>query len=277
MKRLVAAVLAVAGVLAAAAPPLAIVKPIISDQDGGAPWPADFAHSPGETMFFSFMIEGYTPSSAQKVNLTYKMDVFDPRGVHLVEPITGEIEDTLAPEDKDWKPIVRQQIIIPPLAGSGTYKIAIAVSDVIARKTATLDVPFVVHGHDVALSDTLVIRNIHFFRGENDVEPLLKPSYRPGDAIWVRFDMIGFKYGPGNAIDVSYDVSILAPGGKVMYSRPQANSDRSQSFYPKRYVPAAMSVSTKPDTRPGDYTIVLTAHDGVGHQTWEARQSFTIE
>ena len=70
---------------------------------------------------------------------------------------------------------------------------------------------------------------------------------------------------------------MLAPSGKVLYSQPQAGSDRSQSFYPKRYVPAVFSLATKPDTRPGEYTVAITAHDGVGNQTFEARQSFTIE
>jgi hypothetical protein len=89
--------------------------------------------------------------------------------------------------------------------------------------------------------------------------------------------MIGFKYGETNSIDVSYDVAVLAPSGKTIYTQPQAGADRSQSFYPKRYVPAVFSLATKPDTRPGEYTLLVTAHDGVGSQTAEARQSFTIE
>jgi hypothetical protein len=70
---------------------------------------------------------------------------------------------------------------------------------------------------------------------------------------------------------------VLAPSGKVLYSQPQADSEHSQSFYPKRFVPAVMSLVTKPNTHPGEYVVVLTAHDGVGNQTSEARQGFTIE
>jgi hypothetical protein len=260
-----------------AATPLAVVKPTVSDRDGGAAVPGSFVHDPGETMFFSFQVDGFTASSAERVHLTYKMDALDPHGVHLMEPVAAEIEETLAPEDKNWKPTVRQEIVIPPLAGSGTYKIAIAVTDLIGKATATTEVPFEVHGRRVDPSDTLVIRNIRFLRGEEDKQALSKAAYRPGDAVWARFDIIGFKFGEANAIDVSYDVAVLASNGKVLYSQPQAGSDRSQSFYPKRYVPAVFSLATKPNTHAGEYTVAITAHDGVGNQTFEARQSFTIE
>lgn len=272
---LLAAVLACG--LSGATAPLAVVRAGISDRDGGALLPASFPHDPGETMFFSFLVDGYSASSVDRVHLSYKIAACDPHGVSIIEPVAAEIEETLAPEDKNWKPTVRQEIAIPPLAGSGTYKITVSVTDLISKTTTTQDVPFEVRGRQVDPSDTLVIRNIHFYRSEDDRQALAKPAYRPGDTVWARFDMIGFKYGEGNAIDVSYDVAVLAPSGKVLYSQPQADSEHSQSFYPKRYVPAVMSLVTKSNTHPGEYVVVLTAHDGVGKQTYEARKSFAIE
>jgi hypothetical protein len=260
-----------------AAAPLAVVGTMVSDRDGGAALPGSFTHDPGETMFFSFQVDGFTPSSGSRVHLSYKLDAFDPHGVRIMEPVAAEIEETLAPEDKNWKPTVRQEIPIPPLADSGTYKIAISVTDVVGKATAAKEVPFEVHGRRVDPSDTLVIRNIRFYRGEDDSKALSKAAYRPGDAVWARFDIIGYKFGDANSIDVGYDVAVLAPNGKVLYTQPQAGSDKSQSFYPKRYVPAVFSLATKRDTRPGEYTLLLTAHDGLGSQTFEARQSFTIE
>jgi hypothetical protein len=265
------------GSLLAATVPLAVVRPMVSDREGGAAVPSSSTHYPGETMFFSFQVDGFTASSADRVHLSYKIDAFDSHGVRLMEPASAEIEETLAPEDKNWKPTVRQEIVIPPLADSGNYKIAISVTDLISKATATSEVPFVVRGRRVDPSDTLVIRNMRFYRGEDDKEALSKAAYRPGDQVWARFDIVGYKFGDGNAIDVSYDVSVLSPAGKVLYTQEQAGADRSQSFYPKRYVPAVFSLATKRDTRPGEYTVSVTAHDGVGNQTFEARQSFTIE
>ena len=266
-----------ASALWGAAVPLAVVRPVVSDRDGGASLPGSFAHDPGETMFFSFQVDGFTASSVQRVHLNYKLDALDPQGVRLMETVAAEIEETLAPEDKNWKPTVRHEILIPPLAQPGAYKIVISVTDLISNSTATKEVPFTVRGRKVEPSDTLVIRNIRFLRAEDDREALSKAAYRRGDAVWARFDMIGFKYGEANSIDVSYDVAVLAPSGKVIYTQPQAGEDRSQSFYPKRYLPAVFNLVTKADTRPGEYTLSITAHDGVGHQTYEARQSFTIE
>ncbi len=263
--------------LCAATAPLAIVRPTVSDRDGGAAVPGSYVHDPGETMFFSFQVDGFTASSADRVHLSYKLDALDPHGVRLMETVAAEVEETLAPEDKSWKPTVHQEIVIPPLAGSGTYTIAISVNDLVAKATATKEVPFEVHGRRVDPSDTLVVRNIRFYRGEDDREALPKAAYRRGEAVWVRFDIIGFKYGDGNAIDVGYSVSVLAPSGKAVYTQPEAGADKSESFYPKRYVPAVFSLATKPDTRPGDYTVAITARDGVGKQTFEARQGFTIE
>src|SRR5208283_6046679 len=99
----------------------------------------------------------------------------DPHGVRIVEPIAAEIEETLAAEDKNWKPPVRQEIVVPPLADSGTYKIAISVTDVIGNNTtAAKEVPFEVRGRRVDPSDSLVVRNIRFYRGEDDKEALSK-------------------------------------------------------------------------------------------------------
>ena len=151
------------------------------------------------------------------------------------------------------------------------------MNDLVAKATAAKEVTFEVHGRRVDPSDTLVIRNIRFYRGEDDREALPKAAYRRGEAVWVRFDIIGFKYGDGNAIEVGYSVSVLAPSGKAVYTQPEAGADKSESFYPKRYVPAVFSLATKSDTRPGDYTVSITARDGVGKQTFEARQGFTIE
>jgi hypothetical protein len=269
--------LAMASLAGAAPVQLSIVNPRIAQSEGGEALPAGFAHVPGEIIFFSCQVEGYKATSADKIRLSYKLEAFDSQGVRIIEPVASQIEETLAPQDKNWKPLIHQEIAIPPLADSGTYRIAVSVTDEVAKATASKDVTFEVRGHPVDPSATLTIRNFHFYRDEQSTEPLKKPAYRPGDAIWARFDIIGFKYGQGNAIDVSFDVAVTSPSGKVIYTHPDADIDKSQSFYPKRYVPGSMSLETKRDTRPGEYGVVITAHDNVGKQTFEARQTFAIE
>lgn len=273
--------LALASAAYCATAPLAIIKPVISDMEDGPSVAPSFAFVPGQFLFLSFHIGGFKASEEQKIHLSYRTDVFDPKGVRLIETMADKVDTTLAPEDKNWKPIVRQQFLIPPIAPSGSYKITVQVRDDLANgATVTQEIPFEVRGREVAPSDTLAIRNFHFYRGEEDRDPLSIAAYRPGDTLWARFDIVGYKFGPGNGVDVDYVVSVLASSGKVLFKqdKPDENAiERSSSFYPKAYVPGSMNLSLQSNIRPGQYTVVLSARDHVGNQSCEAKADFTIE
>ena len=259
-----------------AAEPLEVLRPTISQSDGGTPMPAGFAHAPGEVLFFTFEVGGCTKNSEEKVRMSYTVDVLDPAGVRIMEPVTNEVTAELTPQDKDWKPKVRMEIPLPPLAGSGTYKVNIAVRDENAKTSATKSIGFAVAGHEVEPSGTLVVRNFRFFRAEDDVQALPKPVYRPGDPVWARFDITGYKFGKGNAVDVTYGIAVLA-GEKVLWSQNDAAMERSDSFYPKRYVPGAMSINLQSNIRPGEYSIAVRVTDAVGGQSFEGKYNFSVE
>jgi hypothetical protein len=265
-----------AAVLLNAADPLQVLQPVISQSDGGTPVPPGFAHAPGEVLFFTFQVGGYAKNSEEKVKLSYTVKATDPAGVLILEPVQNQIVAELTPHDKEWKPKVRMEIPIPPLAGSGTYQLSIDVRDENAQASAAKSISFAVAGHEVEPSPTLVIRNFRFYRAEDDLQALPKPVYRPGDPVWARFDIIGYKFGTGNAVDVSYGIAVLA-GEKVLWSQNDAAVERSQSFYPKRYVPGAMSINLQPNISPGEYTIAVRAKDGVGSQECESKYTFTVE
>jgi len=260
-----------------AAPALQIVRPIVSQMDGGEADPPGFDHVPGEVLFFSCRIAGYAKSSEAKVRLAYSVQPFDPQGVPLVEIYKNEISEELSVQDKDWLPKIATEIGIPPLVGSGTYKIVVKVEDLIARTSAELAVPVQVRGHEVEPSDTLAVRNFRFFRSEEDNVPLSKPAYKPGDGVWAKFDVTGYKYGDKNKVDVSYVTSVIAPSGKVLWTQPEPAAERSESFYPKRYVPASMGINLTPTIRPGEYTIAVQVKDATGDQTCETKYTFTVE
>ncbi len=260
-----------------AAGPLAIVRMSVQQSEGGPPLPPRFTHIPGEVIFFSFQVEGYRVSPQSRISLDTKMEAFDPHGVPIAPPMTSKVEAELTPEDKEWRPKVQHDLAIPPLAPSGDYRIAVSVTDNLVKATASKEFAFEVRGHDVEPSPTLTIRNFHFYRGEEDQEPLAKPVYRPGDPVWMRFDIAGYKLGPSNAVDVSYGIALIAASGNVLWSNPQAAVEQSRSFYPKPYVPASGSISLGKDIRPGDYTIVVNCQDSIGNQHYEMKQNFTVE
>ena len=261
----------------AAAPALQIVKPILSQMDGGAPDPSGFEHIPGEVVFFSCRIAGYTKSENEKVQLRYSVQAFDPKGIPLDEIYKNEMTVDVSPQDKDWQPKIATSLALPPLAPPGDYKIVVKAEDVLANTSAELSVPFKLRGHAVEPSDTLIVRNFQFFRDEDGTRPAEKPLYKPGDGVFAKFDIIGFHYGDHNKIDVSYVTSVIAPGGKVLWTQPEPAAEQSESFYPKHYVPASMGISLTPTIRPGEYTISVAVKDAVGGRTYEAKFPFTIQ
>ncbi|HUI79294.1 MAG TPA: hypothetical protein VLY24_15315 [Bryobacteraceae bacterium] len=263
--------------LLAAPAPLAVVRTILSDTEGGAALPKSYEYTPGETIFFSCRIAGFRQTAEEKIHLTYSVDVFDPAGVPLVEHVRGEIVEEVTPQDREWMPKIASEIAIPPLIGSGTYTIVVKVEDLIAKANTELKAPFPVRARSIEPSDTLTARNFRFLRSEEDEHPLEKASYRPGDTVWARFDIIGFQYGPKNRIDVGYVVSILDDSGKVLWTQPDATTEQSESFYPKRYISASLSINIQKNTQPGTYAIGVQVKDGVGTQTYETKETFTIE
>ena len=256
---------------------LEVVRPIIAQSDGGIPVPAGYQHVAGETLFFSCRIAGYAKTTEEKVHVTYSLQAFDPKGAPLTEIYKNEMITDVAPQDKEWMPKIATEIQIPPLVGAGTYKVLVKIEDLVNNTKTELGVPFEVRSKIVEPSDTLVVRNFQFFRAEEDPQPLQKAVYRGGDAVWAKFDIIGFKYGDKNHIDVSYLTSVLAPSGKVLWTQPEPAAEQSDSFYPKRYVAASMGITLLANTKPGEYTIAVTITDAVGKQTYETKQTFTVE
>jgi hypothetical protein len=260
-----------------AAEPLAIVQPVISQMEEGAASPAGFYYAPGEVLFFSCRVAHYGKTADLKVRIAYSVEAFDPKGVELNEPYKNEFNDEVTVEDKDWMPKIQTQVMIPPLAGSGNYKVVVKAEDEIAKTTAQIEVPFEVRGRVVEPSDKVTVRNFHFYHDEGGKQLAEKAVYHAGQTMWTRFDVIGYQYGPGNKIDVSYVASITLPDGKVVWTQPEPAAEQSQSFYPKRYISGEFSINLQAGVKPGSYLVAVQVKDAVGNQTCESRQPFTVE
>jgi hypothetical protein len=275
MRRLLVMALSLAAAVAAAG--LEIVRPVISQMDGGTAEPAGFEYTQGEMLYFTCRVSDYARTEEQKIHLTYSVQVFDPRNVAVDAEYRSEHQAELSASDKDWMPKIATSFAIPPMAPTGTYKVLVKVIDVVGKTNKELAVPFKVRGKNVAPSDTVTIRNFQFLRGEDDTQALAKPVYKAGDGVWAKFDMIGFQYGPKNKIDVSYSISVIAPSGKVLWTQPEPAVEKSESYYPKRYVSAAMGITLQSNMRPGEYTIALAVKDAIGGQAYEEKFTFTVE
>jgi hypothetical protein len=269
--------------VAAADKPLAIAHPVFARGEDGAPEASDEDFVPGETIHFSCQVEGYRKMDKpddygkQNVSLKFQIEVRDKSGV-LLNPIQeGKIETTVTQEDKDWKPKLRETIVVPPLAETGEYAVLIKLWDELAKATAEKSAVFHLKGRDVAPSDTLVVRNFRFLRNEDDIKPLPVAAFRPGDSVWARFDMTGYKLGDKNQVDIEYGLTVLREDGSVAYTEPQAANQKIQTYYPQRYQPGELNLNLAKDQPLGKYTIVLAVHDNLSQQMYETRETFSVE
>jgi len=259
--------------------PLAIQRMNLSQYEDGPIIPGGYQFVPGETIFFSFQVSGYKPVGDEepRVSLAYTIESQDPAGIPIIEPASGVVEATLDAEDKNWMPKVRLTIGVPPYAPSGDYKISMILQDRVGQTQARAQTTFRVKGQTYEPSEKLVIRDLRFYRDEDSKQPLANAAYRPGDTMWARFYMTGYQLGPKNALEVGYGLALLRPGGETMFRQEDAALEKQESFYPRRFVPAGMSLNLDKDVKPGQYTLVLFVNDKVGGQKVEARATFSVE
>jgi len=269
--------LALLPALAPAADPLGVVQAVIAQMDGGEALPADFQHAPGETLFFSCRVANFTKSAKEEIHLKYSVQAFDPKGVALSEIYQNEMEEEVGPQDKDWLPKIETQVDLPPILRGGAFKIQVKVEDVLAKASAELAVPFQVHAKDVPASATLTVRDFQWYHNDEETRPMARPVYHPGDNMWMRFDMVGYKYGEGNKIDVSYVASLVLASGKAIWTQPEPAVEQSESFYPKPYVDGEFGISLQKNFQPGTYTMAVVVKDAVGKQTYEGKFNFTVQ
>jgi hypothetical protein len=253
-----------------------IVNAIRHQYEDGPSVPVGNSFIAGETVFFSFQVKAYAVSSG-KVLLTYRIDVVDSGGVAVVAEETGRIETEVSAQDKDWLPKIRHSVLIPPHALPGQFRINVLVRDGHAEAEAKAEVNFVVRGRAVDTSGPFAVKDVRYFQTEDDRTPMVNPAFKPGDTLWARFDITGFKAGEKNRFEVMYGISIVSPSGKVLFSEPEAALEEDSSFYPRRHVPGVFSLTVQPRTTAGEYTLVVTATDLIGQQTTESRSSFRIE
>ncbi len=256
--------------------PLRIARAALLEAEDGFSASPETEYHGGETLYMAFHVEGFTVDRSDRVKLSYRIDTLDAGGTPLVEPQSGKVDTELAPEDAKWTPRVRFSATLPEWVESGLCKLVIHVTDDFTGQRASAELPFRVQGRGVPPSDSLAVRNFQFAREENG-DPLPAPAYRRGDVLWASFDITGYKTGNNNLVQVQYELSVFNAEGKLIFRQPQPAEEKGTSFYPRRYVHAAFNLNLEKSIAPGEYTIVLTTRDEIGHQTNESRHSFTIE
>lgn len=276
------ALVTAAAVCLAAPPKLDVVQATLHQYEGGPPLAGTFEFFPGDTVFLSFKVAGFQlveKANEEVLSLAYEVEAFDPEGLRLREKATGKVAGAVTPEDKKakWMPLVEYNVLVPPAAPPGDYRLVIAVKDLHSGAEAHKEVTFRVRGRFVEPSDTLTVRNFRFYRSEVDTRALQVPAYRPGDTVWARFDITGYKLGENNRFSIEYGLAVLSESGKELYRQEVAAADERESYYPERYTQGSLSLNLTPDLAKGTYTIVLMVRDRLGNQSYEMRQTFHVD
>ncbi len=256
---------------------LAVVQAVLHDRGESAPSiRPDFRYIGGELIYFSFRVAVYQVKN-DKVSLRWLIYATDPDGRLLWEPLNGAINEEVSHNDENWLPRVSQTLPLPPQLPPGPHKLLIKVTDENAQSSVERIVDFQVGGRALPVPAGFSILGVAFFRSDQDASPLTEGVYRPGDPLFLKFQLAGFKLAEKNHFEVEYGIKVLRPSGKEMYAEPRAASESDSPYYPKRVMNGAVSLNLSADLTPGQYTIVISARDVAGQASAEATVSFRVE
>jgi hypothetical protein len=240
----------------------------------------DYLFVPGETAYFSCRLAGYrveTNETTQQVRLAWQLRVTDPSGLLIEKEKAGRIEERVLPQDKNWMPKFLSTFVVPAFAPSGVYHVSVKVQDELASAEASAELTFRVQGHSFEPSETLIVRNFRFFRSETDQAYMTAGIFHPGEMLWARFDIVGYKVAENNRFSVDYGLAVLNGAGEQLFAQPDAAADSRESFYPQRYVPGVLSLNLDASVAKGDYILVVTVHDKIGDQNFMLRRPFQVQ
>lgn len=267
---------------AAAANSLAIVDAGIEQAEDAPYVTTDYQFLPGEYVYAEFHVAGYAvklneETDVRAMHIAYKLVPVDAHDVPLAEPVSGEVNERLGKEDKNWLPVKRASFLMPSFVTGGVYAVRISVHDVLSNADTTRSLPFAMGGPRFEPSNEVSVQHFDFWRSPNRRERLDTPAYSPGDTIYTTFDLCHFSLKPDHAYELAYGVSVLRPDGKPFLQEPNAAELRDRTFYPAQYLPAAFDITTKRDSPKGEYLVLVTAHDRVSGASITTRRTFSLE
>jgi hypothetical protein len=265
-----------------AAPPkpapqkLAIVQTVLHDQREDAPAiSSSYRYVAGEVLYLSYRVAGYTVKD-DKVDLRWQMYMTDPDGLLLAPIESGAFKDEISVNDKDWLPRVDHAVPLPPQLYAGDYLIHLRVSDETAQVMVEQTVPFGVRGRAKEKLQSILIRGLRFYRGEDDPEPIDPVTYPPGSTLWARFEIAGYQIGEKNAFDVEYGLAVYRASGELLFEQPVAANEHDTPFYPKFWLMGGFNLSLGADLTPGEYTVKVQVRDKLAKTAGEQSATFQV-
>ena len=258
------------------APPgkLTIVSAEILDSENGYPVPADSVFFPGETVHLRFRVDGYTRGEYDRVKLSYRLDSFGPAGNRFVMAESGKIDTELAPQDENWKPIIRHSPALPHHAGTGDYRVALHVVDELSQAKAEYELLIHVRGEDIEAASRLTIRNFSLAKVEGGAA-VPDALFEPGKTIYGSFFITGYRTSRDNRFEIDAELRFVNEDGKVLF-RFEPDGETGSPFYPRLWLPGSFKLELDKTLPPGNYALILRVNDKLGKANYQTRKSFQV-
>ena len=256
---------------------LAIEEAAVSDYPGGIGLPEGYEFTGGQKAHLLAKIRGFELDEQRRMALDFSIEAVDCNGVQLAPPVGGTVQRRLAERDRNWAPVLEWPVDVPPVPRAGMHAFRVQVTDKIAGRRATLEVPFRVASSFDEPADNLAIERFRFYESEYAESPLEGDvAFRRGQSVWGRFLLSGFRMEANNRYDLHYGVSLKNASGRSVFNESKAAAESRESFYPKSHVDGVISVALERSIRTGPYTLVITATDNVGKQQATAEFAFRV-
>ncbi len=256
-------------------PRFRLVAVDLLDSQGGYAIPADSVFYPGEKVHLGFKIAGYAVDDKYNIHLTWRAEAVGPNGVRFAPAEGGEFAAELAPQDEDWEPSVEYSATIPFHAGSGIYRLQVAVTDHKGSETLEREIPVRVEGEDVEVSDSLSVRNFVYTMTEGGTV-LEEPVFRRGDTVYASFYITGYQTDEENRYDVESNLRVIDTEGKTVLALAPPG-EKGAPFFPRLWLPAKFRLDLDRTIPPGRYVVQLEIKDNVGGETLLAEENFRVK
>ncbi len=245
---------------------------LLDSRDGFAIEP-DAKFLPGERVHLYLQVSGYSIGREDRVRLTHELRALDPSGRAFYPPERGGYDTELAPQDENWKPVVRYSPLIPEHAFGGTFAIRVKVTDELAGASVSEEVSFEVNAPRIDPDQGLLVRGFRFRHHPSDPYAWESPDdpaggapehsiARPGEQISASFFITGYEVRDDNTFDVESQAWLLDSEGRKLVDFG-VTRESGRPYYPRLWLPGSIRIQLDPEIAPGDYPVRIRVRDRI--------------
>ena len=245
---------------------------LLDSRDGFAIEP-DAKFLPGERVHLYLQVSGYSIGREDRVRLTHELRALDPSGRAFYPPERGGYDTELAPQDENWKPVVRYSPLIPEHAFGGTFAIRVKVTDELAGASVSEEVSFEVNAPRIDPDQGLLVRGFRFRHHPSDPYAWESPDdlaggapehsiARPGEQISASFFLTGYEVRDDNTFDVESQAWLLDSEGRKLVDFG-VTRESGRPYYPRLWLPGSIRIQLDPEIAPGDYPVRIRVRDRI--------------